>query len=62
MKASNNRNLNRNKVDRYAMGLAYQEMGKLNLMISAEMEHLEIETLKTVEAFLKTINILIKNS
>ncbi|MFJ5764220.1 hypothetical protein ACIP9C_02595 [Lysinibacillus sp. NPDC093210] len=62
MKASNNRNLNRNKVDRYAMALAYQEMGKLNLMISAEMEHLEIETLKTVEAFLKTINILIKNS
>ncbi|AHN24056.1 hypothetical protein EYB33_07910 [Lysinibacillus sphaericus] len=62
MKASNNRNLNRNKVDRYAMALAYQEMGKLNLKISEEMEHLEIETMKTVEAFLKTINILIKNT
>ncbi|MFJ7648608.1 hypothetical protein ACIQ1H_13680 [Lysinibacillus sp. NPDC097279] len=62
MKASNNRSLNRNKIDRYAMALAYEEMGKLNLTISAEMEHLEIETIKTVEAFLKTINILIKNT
>lgn len=44
------------------MALAYQEMGNLNLKISEEMEHLEIETMKTVEAFLKTINILIKNT
>ncbi|MFY0516873.1 hypothetical protein ACOMCU_03435 [Lysinibacillus sp. UGB7] len=56
MKAFKEGNSNRSKIDRYAMALAYQEMGNINLIISKEMEHLEIEAIKSVEAFLKKID------
>ncbi len=40
-------------VDCHAMALAYEEMGNLNLTISKEMDHLEWEVMKVIEAFLK---------
>lgn len=45
------------KVDYYAMAKAYEEMGNLNLTISKEMEHLEWEAVKLMEAFIEKINI-----
>ncbi|MGE7092075.1 hypothetical protein ACQKII_11605 [Lysinibacillus sp. NPDC048646] len=56
MKAFKDGNSNRNNIDRYAMALAYQEMGNINLIISKEMQHLEIEAVKSVESFLKKMN------
>ncbi|MET4561021.1 hypothetical protein [Lysinibacillus parviboronicapiens] len=56
MKAFKDGNSNRSTIDRYAMALAYQEMGNINLIISKEMQHLEIEAAKSVETFLKNMN------
>ncbi|MBG9757543.1 hypothetical protein ACNA06_01000 [Lysinibacillus sp. RSDA_15] len=44
------------KVDSYAMALGYQEMGKLNLLISMEMDHLEWEAHKIIEGLLRSVN------
>jgi len=53
-----NKNINGLKVDCYEMALAYKEMGDLNLTISKEMEHLEWEAVKLIEAFIENINVL----
>lgn len=53
-----NKNINGLKEDYYKMALAYKEMGDLNLTISMEMEHLEWEAVKLIEAFIENINIL----
>lgn len=55
MKVLNDENFNKKKINLDAMALAYQEMGKINLEIATEMDHLEIEAMIIIEEFYKVI-------
>lgn len=46
------------KIDSQAMALAYQEMGDINLHISREMDYLEWEAHRIIEALLEKVEVV----